>query len=150
MLRVFAAMCDVWGCRWTAHLSDATRSLKLWTNAFCDLTDDQIEKAFDTLSVTLDFPPSIAKFRRTALDVLQGNQAFELAKDKEHELHKIIGSWAWRNLPEKEIQQRFIAKYRLYEDEILSRCNKYKLDNNQCLIEKTGDERTTKLLENLL
>lgn len=131
MLCLFADMNCAWGCKWTAHLENAentNRVLDLWTRSFCDLSDNEIIAAFEYLKNTEEFPPSIAKFRRSALGIVSKAQAFELAKDEGHQLHKVLPSWDWKNLSESETRRRFTSKYMLHEDEMLNRCNAFEIN----------------------
>lgn len=131
MLRLFAAMIDIWGAKWTSHLSDpdkVDRVLKSWTQSFCDLTDEQIFKAFNILKNTEEFPPSIAKFRRRALGICSAEEAYSLAINNKSEYRKLLSSWDWSHLSESECRRKFKASYVTHEDNMLTRCQNFSVN----------------------
>jgi len=139
MLEVFAVMNETWIYKWSSHLNNdkkIDRALKSWTNSFSDLTDKQIFDAFEVLKNTEEFPPSIAKFRKTALGVQGADEAFELAVNHDDKYRKILRSWDWQHLSETDCKRKFCAKYKQYELELLTRCSKFEVGCDGKLIEK--------------
>jgi hypothetical protein len=139
MLRLFAAMNENWGCKWTSHLSDdkkVDRALLSWTKSFSDLTDKQIFDAFEVLKNSEEWPPCIAKFRKTALKLQGVDEAFELAINHDDKYRKFLRSWDWQHLSETDCKRKFCAKYKQYELELLNRCSEFEIGCDDRLIAK--------------
>lgn len=140
MLRLFSAMIDIWGAKWTSHLTDdktTDRVMAAWQDSFADLTNQQIFDAFAILKNTEEFPPSIAKFRKTALSIISSDEAFNLAINGNEEYRKFLSTWDWSNLPEKECLRKFKAKYRSFEAELLTRCQQFRIGESGALENKS-------------
>ena len=139
MLRLFAAMNIMWGYKWTSQLSGdnaADIALDLWTKSLADLTEKQVFDAVEILTNSEEWPPCIAKFRKTALRLEGADEAFELAINHDDKYCKFLRSWDWQHLSETDCKKKFITKYKHYETKLLNRCTKFELGINGKLIEK--------------
>jgi len=107
-------------------------AVKNWEEELQTLTEEQIKEGFLKARKTLDYPPSIAQFKKLALDLPSVTQAFTAAEAGHPKFRNLIISWDWKNLSRKELQEKFRGAYEVYQE------NKLNMNNNQ-LLENKGE-----------
>lgn len=126
-LKLFASFQAVWGWKWLNNFQTNPEiieiALNLWSAALKDLTLEQITKALEKASMTMAWPPSIADFRSLAKNIPSLATCYKLAKDSmgkdstyirnafARDVFEKIGSYDFRQLPEKELFLRFESTY---------------------------------------
>jgi hypothetical protein len=117
-------MKKAWGAKWCTHLNEADleSTMSLWKRETNVLTDEQFTRGFDRCVNTLEFPPSIAQFKRAAYDILPVNQAYDLKETNRiaQEAWYDVDSWLKKTAPEKEVKAQFVAKYENLCEKILT------------------------------
>ena len=116
VIDLFAYFTASWGNKWTGGLEDKlTREItfKIWQAMLHTLTQEEINLAISAAIETLDFPPSIAQFKKLALNLLSPAQAYQAAKDGDNKLRQLVigGDWSWRTYPEDKLRREFYAAY---------------------------------------
>ena len=112
-----------WGIKWCAHLTENLElSLDVWSAAIADFTEDQITAAIQKCAVTLDYPPSIAKFRKCAIGIIEPEAAYTL-RDTDN-IAKMawesIDAWTRRTGNEKDLKREFISIYKNLAEKLLA------------------------------
>lgn len=133
-MTVFKNMNAVWGVRWCSHLNDpelAIAAQLAWGEAMQDLEDEQINAAIKKLTVTCEFAPTIAQFRKAALNIISSDAAYAEAcawrQNKELKCSNVavkkaadaVISWDWHNLPPREIKEAYKAQYVKFSEMLL-------------------------------
>jgi len=86
------------------------------------LSDHQIKLGLDASVLLLDFPPSIAQFKKLAIGLLSPNEAYQAAKNGNNDLRQLVagGDWSWRTYPEDRLRSEFYQAYDAYMSQTLS------------------------------
>jgi len=122
----------IWGHKWVSNMQDDNVNeiaLRHWQQILDELTSEQINKACSKARSTLDWPPSIAQFKKMALGLMSVTEAFEDAQCG-GTYRGLLDSWTWRTDTESNLQKKFYAKYDLLLQDLLCRDN-----NDQDLLE---------------
>ena len=115
-IELFVRFTADWGNMWTARFTEPLIhdvALHDWQAMLDTLSQDEINKAISTAIVTLDFPPSIAQFKKLAIGLLSANDAYQAAKDGDNKLRQLVigGDWSWRTYPEDKLRREFYQAY---------------------------------------
>jgi len=111
----------IWGHKWVSNMQDKNVSeiaLRHWQQILDELTADQINKSCVKARSTLDWPPSIAEFKKMALGFMSTIEAYEDAKNG-GSYRYLIDDWVWRRETEANLQRKFYAKYDLLLQDLL-------------------------------
>jgi len=122
----------IWGHKWISNMQDNNVSeiaLRHWQQILDELTPKQIDKACVKARSTLDWPPSIAQFKKMALGLMSATEAFEEAYNNCGTYHDLLDSYTWITETESNLRKKFYAKYDLLLQDLL--CN----GDNQDLLE---------------
>jgi len=125
----------IWGAKAIANFSDSEilkAAIKNWSQATADLTDEEIRLTFVRARDTLDFPPSIAQFKKlarfikTAMELDSADEAFEKTCADIHRsrFSFLISEWDWTHKCKEELRQEFTRCYKKYTDNLLNNCMK--------------------------
>jgi len=130
-VELFYHFTAIWGHKWVSNMQDESIheiALRHWQQILDDLTSEQINKACIKARSTLDWPPSIAEFKKMALGLMSSAEAFEDAKSG-GAYHDLLDSWTWRMETESNLRKKFYAKYDLLLQDLLCK------GDNQDLLE---------------
>ena len=124
-IELFVRFTADWGNMWTARFTEPLIhdvALHDWQAMLDTLSQDEINKAISTAIVTLDFPPSIAQFKKLAIGLLSANDAYQAAKNGDNDLRQLVagGDWSWRTYPENRLRSEFYQAYDAYMSQTLS------------------------------
>jgi len=125
VIELFAYFTASWGNKWTSGLEDKLAreiAFKIWQRVLDTLSDHQIKLGLDASVLLLDFPPSIAQFKKLALGLLSPNEAYQAAKNGNNDLRQLVagGDWSWRTYPEDRLRSEFYQAYDAYMSQTLS------------------------------
>jgi hypothetical protein len=119
--------------KWCAHLNNPELAIvanRIWGEAIADLENTQIERAIKKLAYTCEWVPTVAQFRKAALNIVGADEAYYEAKNNHktdavysnpaiyHAAASII-SWDWANLTEQELKSKFSGAYKFYVEKLL-------------------------------
>lgn len=115
-IKLFAHFTAIWGHKWVSAISDKDvnkLALKHWQQILDELTPNQINQACIKARATLDWPPSIAQFKKMALGILSAEQEFLLALDHnpQAKFRFLIRDYSWRSMETDKLRKEFYAKY---------------------------------------
>jgi len=116
VIELFANFAASWGNKWTSNMADTIVrevAFKIWQAMLDTLSQDEINIAISAAIATLDFPPSIAQFKKLAIGLLSANDAYQAAKDGDNKLRQLVigGDWSWRTYPEDKLRREFYQAY---------------------------------------
>jgi hypothetical protein len=103
----------IWGHKWVSNMQDEhvhDLALRHWQQVLDELSDEQISKACAKAKNTLDWPPSIAQFKKLALNLLDPDAAFEEAYSGGN-YSGLFDSWERKTNTEQELRKKFYARY---------------------------------------
>jgi hypothetical protein len=125
ILELFKSFAVCWGERWTKNINDGLidHAIHVWGRAISDLPKEKILAGLRHCISTLDYPPSIAQFRRSCLGVVSARVAFALAANQTycniyaHRAYTSIPTFDRAQLTREELFYQFAAKYNHLCDE---------------------------------
>jgi hypothetical protein len=118
---LFYHFAAIWGHKWVSNMQDEhihNIALEHWQQILDELTTEQINTACAKARATLDWPPSIAQFKKLALDLLTPDAAFAEAYSGGR-FSGLLDSWSWKTNTEPELRRKFYAQYDLLMQEML-------------------------------
>jgi surfactin synthase thioesterase subunit len=133
-MEVFKNINAIWGTRWCTHLNDpelAVTAQSVWIEALKDLEEEQVNAAIKKLSVTCEYAPTIAQFRKAALNIISSDAAYAEAcrwrQNKELKCSNVavfkaadaIISWDWCNLSPRDLKDAYKAQYVKFSEMLL-------------------------------
>lgn len=107
------------------------RACMVWYEALSDLDGSAIDYAYKNAVTTLEWPPSIAEFRKIALKIEKPSKAFTKAILGNSEYAQLLISWDWKNLQENELRTKFYAAYDEYIEKKLTKKDEQDLIENK-------------------
>jgi len=116
-------MVAVWGNKWCSHLEDEQLKITtaIWKTATQNLTDEQMTAGIMKCCAIMDFPPSIAQFKRAALGIVSADRAYNLSQGDPVADHAwmLVDPWLKKTGSEKEVKSAFISIYNNLAEELL-------------------------------
>jgi len=124
-IELFAHFTAIWGYKWASCMNDKNvnkLALRHWQQVLDELMPDQIENACAKSRSILDWPPSIAQFKKLALDIKSAEQEFYLAKDNdpESQFRNLLDNWSWKTFAPEKLKREFYAKYDIETQKLLN------------------------------
>lgn len=116
--QLFVRFNNIWGRRWIEHLPDGISDemvIREWSEGLAGIEGQEIKAALDHCRLNLEWPPSIAEFRKICLmsgGVLSPDEIMQRAvsRDFSHPLTKMVydkvGSWAFQHDTEKALADK--------------------------------------------
>jgi hypothetical protein len=122
-IELFAHFTACWGNTWTSRFTDKTihaLALMHWQQMLDSLLPEQIATGLSVAIDKLDFPPSIAQFKKLALGLLSPNEAYQAALNGYRTYRRLINAddSYWKCYPDKA-RNEFYAAYDAYVSEVL-------------------------------
>lgn len=90
---LFGVMVIVWGEKWSRAVDapdTPTHKMALgeWSRATADLSNEQFVNGLQKAKMILDYPPSIAQFRRMSIGLLEPQEAYDFILKWQNEVHR--------------------------------------------------------------
>lgn len=122
-IHLFKYFTVCWGAKWTNYYAQNSNISSLidseWGKLLSTLTIEQIRQGIDYHKKNNEWFPSLAEFRKSALNILPPEQAWILARNENcnneiiKKVKNSIQSWDWEHKEEKDLRREFINSYNL-------------------------------------
>jgi hypothetical protein len=112
----------IWGHKWSSSIPDdyIEATICEWKEGLKDIPPDAIKGALNYCRINLEWPPSIAEFRKhckKSLGIPDIDQIIQgiIRRDFSHpimeEIYKRVGSWSFSNDSEKILKKKVKSAY---------------------------------------